>query len=197
MTRNFSKQIIKKKKKLDVLNQRLTNLENCIKKSQDTSFLPFTMEGEAELAQIKDRIQVILPDGTTKTEWVTGKNKATFYDNLVRKYAEYDMLERLGIQIAKPIVAEPETKQEIAEPEQEVASEMPTFKQYTDKLLSMRRDSLRPNTQKGYDSLMRKHFVPCFGEMMMNEITWFTIQEISKTQRKDIPLRYILSGPAG
>ncbi len=154
------------------------NLDNYKKSITGTPFLPSETEGEGEMAkQYKDRLQVgFKSDGTPDIIWVTGINRQTFYDNLVRAYAENGMLERLGIQVVKHSIPEAEM--------QEQKPNTLTFKQYTDKLLSMRRDSLRPNTQKGYDSLMRKHFIPYFGITPMNEITWFNVQGYLNVRRE-------------
>ena len=157
---------------------RLAYLENQIGESQSTPFLP-SLEGEGEMAQIKDRLQIgIKPDGSPDTVWVTGINKQAFYDNLVRAYVKYGLIERLGIHIEKPTVQLPEQEEKPENPTS------PTFKNYVENWLSMRRDSLRINSIKGYISVLRKHLYPYFGNIPLNEITWFTVQGYLNARRE-------------
>ena len=124
------------------------------------------------MAQKKDRLQVgTKTDGSPDIVWVTGVNKQTFYDNLVRAYVKYGLIDRLGIHIEEPTVQEP--KQE----EKPEKTTVLTFKAYTENWFSLHRNSLRPNSIKGYESVLRKHFYPYFGNMPLNEITRFTVQE--------------------
>jgi integrase len=163
-------EIMQAQKAMQEAKSHLDNLKPYL--SQDAPFLPSETEGEGEMAkQYKDRLQVgINPDGKPKIVWVTGVNKQTFYDNLVRTYAQHGMLDRLGIQVVNPAIS----KKPVMKQEQK--PDVPTFKEYTKKLISMRMVSLRPNSNKSYDNLMRKHFIPFFGDMPLNEITWYTVQ---------------------
>lgn len=155
---------------------KIANLENRIAQPQDTSFLPLTMEGEGKMTQVKDRLTVgVYPDGKPIVVWVSGKDKATFYDNLVRTYAEYGMLERLGIQLAKPVM--PVQKQE-------TKPVMPTFKEYAERWFESKKPSLRMYTQQSYQTVLTAHMIPFFGSLRMDAIDRNTVQEYFNTRKK-------------
>lgn len=160
------------------MHEARTYLENQIAQSQGTPFLPLTMEGEGEMAQIKDRLQVIKPDGTTKIEWVSGINKQAFFDNLVLAYAKNGMLERLGIHVVKLDLPVKETDK------LEQKQAMQTFKQYVDSWFEAKKQTVGMNTLKGYLSAFNAHLFPNFGKMPMDDITWMTIQNFLNDNRE-------------
>ena len=130
------------------------------------------------MAQIKDRLQVIKPDGTTKIEWVSGINKQAFFDNLVLAYAKNGMLERLGIHVVKLDLPVKETDK------LEQKQAMQTFKQYVDSWFEAKKQTVGMNTLKGYLSAFNAHLFPNFGKMPMDDITWMTIQNFLNDNRE-------------
>ena len=122
------------------------------------------VKGATEMAKTyKQRVKIgIDEDKTPIYKWATGHSIDELNDSVVRLYVEHCLIERF-LHVDRTM--------------KPAKDEIPTFREYARNWFeTFKKPKLKPTTLQGYQSNMRKHLFPAFGDLRLDTITPETVQ---------------------